>query len=418
MVAKNSIIYLISSLFNALVPFLLLPVLTRVLSQDEYGELALYQVVLSFFCVVIPLGIQSAVSRKYYDEDLTDYPSFIATVSFVPIFVLLFIAIISIFSESILYNFGIRLSWYWLALFNGLLFYFCQLRLSQWQIRFKANYFAFFQVGQSLLILVLTFLLLYVYELGADSRPYGQIIPFVFFALVSVYSLKKDGLLDFSNLNASHIVPSITFSFPLAIHSLGTMAIAFIDRYIINSNLSLADVAIYAVSFQLSSVFILFFDSINRSISPFLFDKLKKNDFFVKLKIIKITYGFIFLIIILGLPSVYIFSYLVPFILGGGYEESSSLIVVISSGNLFAGGYFLFVNYIFFSKKTSYITIITVLTFLITFLLMFYLVVDYELMGVAYSYLLGQAFRFVLTAILSFKVYNMPWLYPFTSKFK
>ena len=40
---RNSTIYLTSNILNALVPFLLLPVLTRYLTPDEYGQIAMFQ---------------------------------------------------------------------------------------------------------------------------------------------------------------------------------------------------------------------------------------------------------------------------------------------------------------------------------------------------------------------------------------
>ncbi|MGJ3660750.1 oligosaccharide flippase family protein, partial [Shigella boydii] len=42
-VYKNSSIYLISNIFNALIPFILLPILTRNLTPYEYGQIAMFQ---------------------------------------------------------------------------------------------------------------------------------------------------------------------------------------------------------------------------------------------------------------------------------------------------------------------------------------------------------------------------------------
>ncbi|MEW0490716.1 oligosaccharide flippase family protein, partial [Escherichia coli] len=46
-VYKNSSIYLISNIFNALIPFILLPILTRNLTPYEYGQIAMFQTLVS-----------------------------------------------------------------------------------------------------------------------------------------------------------------------------------------------------------------------------------------------------------------------------------------------------------------------------------------------------------------------------------
>ncbi|HVL01538.1 MAG TPA: oligosaccharide flippase family protein, partial [Dongiaceae bacterium] len=62
-------IYLIASVINAAIPFLLLPVLTRYLEPAEYGEVAVFQVWVSMIGALCGLSVHGAAGRKYYDFD-------------------------------------------------------------------------------------------------------------------------------------------------------------------------------------------------------------------------------------------------------------------------------------------------------------------------------------------------------------
>lgn len=66
---KGASIYLTSNILISVIPFLLLPVLTRYLTQAEYGQIAMYQTLLSGMGAFIGLNAVGAANRKYFDVD-------------------------------------------------------------------------------------------------------------------------------------------------------------------------------------------------------------------------------------------------------------------------------------------------------------------------------------------------------------
>ena len=68
--AKGAGVYVIASIINAAVPFLLLPVLTRYLSPAEYGEVALFNVWVSLAGALCGLSVHAAANRKYFSDKL------------------------------------------------------------------------------------------------------------------------------------------------------------------------------------------------------------------------------------------------------------------------------------------------------------------------------------------------------------
>jgi len=78
---SGTVIYLLSNILNATIPFALLPILTRYLSPAEYGEIAMFQTLLAGLAAVTGFSVAGACNRKYYDHALNeqDMRAFIAS---------------------------------------------------------------------------------------------------------------------------------------------------------------------------------------------------------------------------------------------------------------------------------------------------------------------------------------------------
>ena len=78
-VFKSFTIYTITNLIAMVIPFMLLPILTRVLSPSDYGMLATFMAIVGIINVIAPMGSTAAVVRGYYDQDKEkfDFPQFV-----------------------------------------------------------------------------------------------------------------------------------------------------------------------------------------------------------------------------------------------------------------------------------------------------------------------------------------------------
>ena len=63
-------IYLASNILNGIIPFILLPILTRYLAPSEYGEVAMFQTLLGALGAFTGSVFVGAAGRKYYDSNL------------------------------------------------------------------------------------------------------------------------------------------------------------------------------------------------------------------------------------------------------------------------------------------------------------------------------------------------------------
>ncbi len=63
---KDSVVYITGEILSKLMPFLLIPYLSRKLGTEGYGQLSYYQTYLMLFIVVIGLTQEGAVARYFY----------------------------------------------------------------------------------------------------------------------------------------------------------------------------------------------------------------------------------------------------------------------------------------------------------------------------------------------------------------
>ena len=74
----------------------------------------------------------------------------------------------------------------------------------------------------------------------------------------------------------------------------GEWIITRIDRIFINSMVRVDATGVYSVGYQVGMIIGLLTQSFNLAWSPFLFEKLKENNYSTKVKIVKFTYLLLF----------------------------------------------------------------------------------------------------------------------------
>ncbi len=134
-------------------PFLLLPILTRVISPAEYGQIAMFQSLVAGLAAFIGLNAVGAANRKYYDDDnnlyeLSQYNG--ACLHILLGSTLAIVGTVVVFSEQLSEFPSIPISWIYSAVLFSVLSFVINLRLGQWQIRGEAFKFGILQIENSI----------------------------------------------------------------------------------------------------------------------------------------------------------------------------------------------------------------------------------------------------------------------------
>jgi len=408
----GSAIYLISNILNAAIPFALLPVLTRYLSPEEYGEVAMFQTLLGALTAFVGLSMHGAAVRKFYDGNLgeRDLQEFIAAcLQILLVTSLATLAVVYIFNDQLSQSLGLESRWILLAVFTTSATVIAGIRLGQWQVRKNAKRYGTMQVTKSLFNVSLSLLLVVVFLQGSGGRISAQVWAAGVFAIIALWLLQKDSLLRFFVWRPDFILEALRFGVPLIPHVGGVFLLMTVDRFVINSELGIAQVGIYMVAVQFAMAALLVFDAINKAYVPWLFERLKRNDEQEKRKIVRFTYIW-YLFILGGAGLAFVLGpWLVTFVAGEKYAKAGDIVGWLMLGQVFNGMYLMVTNYIFFSKRTGLLSIATMFSGVINLVLLLIFIRQFGLEGAAYAFCISMGLRFLLTWYVAQKRHPMPW---------
>jgi O-antigen/teichoic acid export membrane protein len=408
---KNSSIYVFSSIASAAIPFILLPILTRYLTPAEYGQIAMFTIFTSALAAIIGLSVHGAANRRYFDESVstTELARFNGNCFFILLISTCVALFLLLFIDSLLADYlGIPTLWVYLGILSVFCSFILNIRLGQWQIRGKAKRYGILQISNALVVLLFSLLFVISMKLGPDGRIYGIVLTSIIIAVLAYFTLRNDKLVLFK-YNREDIIYALSFGVPLIPHVLGGFLLLSIDRLVINKELGLEMTGIYMVAINLGGALNIIFNSINKAYSPWLFAQLKENDEKKKRDIVKKTYMYFVFLVFLAASSFLIAPPILKLIVGEKFHQAGDVLPLIVTGQIFMGMYFMVTNYIFYIKKTKYLSYVTIISGVINVTLLLALIPNYGIIGAALAFLIANILRFIGTWVVSAKVYTMPW---------
>lgn len=407
----HSGIYLFSNILSAAIPFLLLPVLTRHLTPAEYGEVAMFQTFLLAIAAFTGLSVHGAARRKYYDPGVThkDMRAFISScVLLLTLSTMLVLAFVALFGSVLHSWIGVKEHWLLAAVLVSACTFLGQLRLGQWQVRQQPVAFGALRVSQSFVNAAVSVGLVVVVSMGPEGRFWGITLAGVFVAVVAVMSLTREGLLSLV-WHPVYLKEAAKFGIPLMPHVGGIFLLSVIDRFIVKNKLGLDQAGIYMVAVQLTMALDLIFDAIKNAYVPWLYERLQRDDISEKIKIVKTTYIYFIGLSVMALGAWLFGPTLVAIIVGDKYSGAGEIVWLLVVGQVFNGMYHMISVYIFYSKRTFALSIITLLTGFLNVSLLLVLVEVMGIFGAAMAFAISMAVRLILSWAVSLNVQPMPW---------
>jgi O-antigen/teichoic acid export membrane protein len=406
----NAAIYLGANIINAGIPFLLLPILTRVLTPADYGTVAMFGVVLSVMGAFTGLSVHGAIGVRYFQltkQELAEYVGVcvgILVVSTVTLFLL-----VAVFGELVAGFTGVPADWMLVAVVLSGLQFLANIRLSLWQVSGRAKEYGAFQVAQSLLNACSALILIFIVGLAWQGRILGQATAISIFGFIAIWSLFKDKYILISKTWRLQCRDALNFGVPLIPHVIGGLMMATAGQFVVTNMLSVSETGYYVIGSQIGSLLGIVADAFVKSYGPWLYERLKDESNSARHRVVGVTYSvFIFF---LGLATIAAASafILFPFVVGPKFWEAQFLLVYFIFGNAFVGMYFSVAGFFFFTSKTKYISIVTVSSGFLSILLMYSLGSTWGTEGVAFGYLLSQIIMFLMAWYISNIIYPMPW---------
>jgi O-antigen/teichoic acid export membrane protein len=415
---KSLSIYTGSNIINAAIPFLLLPFLTRVLSPEAYGIVAIFQVLLSFTLPLTGMNLEGAVARQYFEKDKINFPSYLSNSLFLMLTgTITVLGAALIFSGSVEKITAFPADWVWIIVICAFSQNISEIMLSYWLVQSKALPFGLFRISRTVLDISLSVLLILIFEKSWEGRIEGQFAASVFFAIITIGLLWKSGMIKLV-INRDYIRNALRYGLPLVPHVLGAVLMTMSDKIFITNMVGIADTGLYSAGFQVGLIIGLFQNSFNQAWVPRFFEKLKLQDININIKIVKFTYLYFVLILLSGISLGVSAPYILDNFLGKNFYTAHVFVFWIAIGFSFNGMYKMVVNYFFFTQKTYIVSIVTLTTALLNLFLNYFFIKYNGAVGAAQATALSFLLQFIFIWYLSAKHYKMPWLFFLKSKNK
>lgn len=407
-VAISAFGYTIANFLNAIVPILLLPILTTYLSKEDYGLVSLFQVMIMALIPFVGFNSQGAIEREFFNNQY-NFPKYVTSgISILLITGVSVLVLVVLFDELISNLILFPSEFLWLVPVYLICHNLCEILLSIWRVKDKPLSFGLFRVGRTVLEVSLSIFFVVVIARGWIGRIEGMVIAVFIFALLSFLLLGRMKMLTFV-WNSSYIKDILRFGVPLIPHTIGGVILIYSDRIFISRMVGLADTGSYTVGYQVAMAISLLQSSFNLAWVPWFYRKLTLKTFEAQRQIVKITYWYFLIIIVCALGLTIVSPIIFHVFINEVFADSLQFVFWIAIGFAFDGMYKMVVNYIFYVKKTYIISLITLFTAVLNLLLNYFLIKSYGAIGAAKATALCLFFEFLVVWWVSNRIYPMPW---------
>lgn len=405
----SATVYAMSSLVTSAIPFLLLPILTRVLTPSDYGVVAMFGIWLSIMGVFTGLSTQGAIGVRYFEYDKKIMQVYVSTCVVVLIAsTIIALGCVILLNTSLEKYISVPGNWLVLGVTLSGLQFVILLRLSLWQVSKQPWKYAQLQISQSAINACFSLWLVLMVGLAWEGRLIGISIATLIIALVSLISLWREGWLPME-ININDAKNALKFGLPLIPHVLGGMLLATIDRVMVANMLGISQAGIYTVAVQVGTILSLITVSINQAYAPWLFEQLKLLNENNKCRIVRYTYIYFIALIAVALLMGVSAPLILSVIVGSEFVQGAEIVIYISLGSAFGGMYFMVTNYVFFAGGTGRLALNTLFAGLINVVLTYLLIEKNDMVGAGQSFMISQAILFIGTWRLAHYLFPMPW---------
>ncbi len=377
---RASAAYALCSILQNALSFITLPIFTRLLTVEQYGQYTIYaswSAILSIFLTLnLPYGSFSKAMIKY--EDKRD--AYIASAEGVclllaGIFFVIYLPLRSFWNELLELPAVLVVVMTFEILANaGILFW-------SGKKRFEYKYIGVIAV--TLLNSLLAPLLAYFLVVNTEEKGYARIIGY------ASVTILVGGIIFICNLRKGKRIYTkefwkyaLGFNLPLVFYYLSQVIFNQSDRIMISHYCGKDKAAVYGVAYSLSMVLTFVLNAINNSYVPWFYEKIKRNEKKDNRKIagiIAILMAFLLLCVIWLAPEII-------FIMAGKkYRSAMWVVPPVSMSVLLLFYSQLFINVEFYYEKKGHLILASIASALVNILLNAWLIPEFGFVAAGYT---------------------------------
>ena len=409
---RSSTLYTIGNVAPKAGAFLLIPIYTRFLDQDDYGVLALLTSLAGILAVLFHLGLDSAVMRLHFDTQDRSRARLYSTAT---LFSLGLGAALTIVAAVVLGPFFEQLfagtpfiplgALALLVAFVGSMQY---IPSTLFRAAAQSGRFLAVNLGAFVLSSTISVVLVVAFGLEVAGVLTGQLIGGAAVLVVTLFLVGRLGPWEFST---SQLRDALRLGLPLLPHAISAWALRLADRWLIALLIGLpasaaqAQVGIYALGYQLGFVVSIIVTSFNAAWSPYFFqigERPSGPRFYTEMTTLVLG-GLLTLAVAVSALAPEI----VTVMARPGYEAAADVLPIIAFASVMQGLYVMFVTVVFLTKRTGRLAIVTIASALLNVVLNVALIPVLGIIGAAWATLASYSFFAAATYLFARRIYPM-----------
>ena len=409
---RNSFIYFFPVIMGGILPFVTLPIFTRILSKEEYGVLALAQIYALFVSGLAHFGMTVAYDRNFfqYRVNRTETAGLLYSVLLFVMLNFFFLACLTFVFRDILSKliigtteYGYVLFWAFCAqFFVGVNYYY----LAYFKNSEIAKDFTVYTIVISLINFIVSLFLVAYLRIGIIGLVYAQLCSGVItFGLLS-YKFTTILVPEFSK---TIFIETLKISYPLTPKIFFGVINTQFHKYMIGLITTIGGVGIYSIGQKVSNIIFIFMTAIQNVFSPQvykrMFDMGKKGGEAVGKYLTPFCYISILIALIISLFSYEIITILTP----KQYHGAIDIVTVLSM--LYGSHFFAKQPQLIFAKKTWMTSVLTLLNVIVNIAINIPFIIKWGAIGAAWATFLATLISGSISFIISQHYYEIRWEY-------
>ena len=227
--AKN---YVSADILGKGLAFLSIPILTRLLTTEDYGVLGVFTSISSIFIIIFGLGIRGSVTRYYY-EGSKDFNKFLgANIILLSFFGVFLLCGLNIFREQVSSFFDVSSVLFTYATIVAFFSVMFEVYQSYLQASKKSKEYSVLSICKSFFILAFTIGI--ILELEKEKYLGSIYAQLIIIFIISSYALFRALKIAKINFEKKYLTYSLVFGIPVVFHLISQTILSSFDQIIIN----------------------------------------------------------------------------------------------------------------------------------------------------------------------------------------
>ncbi len=401
---KKFLGFSVGPVIGALISFITVPVTSHLVSADQFGLANMFTIANNIVTLIVLIGIDQAFIREYNENK--DKSKLLCNSLLIPIVASIIIGIgFVVFRKSlalILFDNSEMIKPIILLAVCTPLFIIEKFMLISLRMQEKALQYSLWNIASKLLNLIIVVLLLLFYRKNFESIIYATIYSQLIISAILMYLQRKNIKFSKDFIDWEIIKSLLKFGVPLVPATVIGWGLNSMDSVFLRAMSNYTELGYYSVALKVSNVLGIIQSSFSAFWTPLAFKWKANNE---KKENFEIVSDGVALIMSIILILILLFKNIIPLIFGEGYGKIIYIIPFLMFYPIFYTMSETTTLGIYFSKKTYYNIIISIISVVVNLILNYILIPTYHAVGAAIATGISYLVFFWARTIISRKLW-------------